>query len=62
MIIENGGGSPQAWAKVDINNRLHTLSVSEGFNIDAALKGVNFNINSGSRITKLENLSLKILL
>jgi hypothetical protein len=48
MIIENGGGAPQAWAKVDVNNRLHTLSVSEGFNIDAALKGVNFNINSGS--------------
>ena len=48
MIIENGGGAPQAWAKVDTNNRLHVLSVSEGFNIEAALKGDNFNINSGT--------------
>jgi hypothetical protein len=47
MIIENGGGSPQAWAKVDVNNRLHVLSVSEGFNIEAALLGDNYNINSG---------------
>jgi hypothetical protein len=48
MIIENGGGAPQAWAKVDTNNRLHVLSVSEGFNIEAALLGDNFNINSGT--------------
>lgn len=48
MIIENGGGSPQAWAKVDVNNRLHVLSVSEGFNIEAALLGDNYNINSGT--------------
>jgi len=48
MIIENGGGAPQAWAKVDVNNRLHVLSVSEGFNIEAALLGDNYNINSGN--------------
>jgi hypothetical protein len=47
MIISNGGGGPLANAKVDTNNRLHVLSVSEGFNIEAALLGDNFNINSG---------------
>ncbi len=48
MIISNGGGGPQADARVDTNNRLHVVSLSEGFNIEAALLGDNFNINSGN--------------
>lgn len=48
MMVENGGGGHQAYAKVDVNNRLHVLSVSEGFNIEAAILGDNFNINSGT--------------
>ena len=71
MIINNGGGGPQADAKVDVNNRLHTLALSEGFNIEAALLGNNFNINSGditltsdskSAVFYFKNLEAKIFI
>lgn len=35
------------WAKVDKNNRLSVKSISSGFNVEAALLGDNYNINSG---------------
>ena len=35
-------------AKVDKNGRIHTLSVSEGFNVESAIIGKNYNLNTGS--------------
>lgn len=46
MIIKDGAGGGYE-AKVDIKNRLSTLSVSEGFNIEAAGNGDSYNINTG---------------
>ena len=46
MIIEDGTGNGYK-AKVDSQNRLRTLAISEGFNVDAASNGENFNINTG---------------
>lgn len=34
--------------KVDSNNRMHVLSVSEGFNVESAIEGKNYNLNTGS--------------
>ena len=35
-------------AKVDKNNRLQVLAVSEGFSIESALVGENYNLNTGA--------------
>ena len=47
MIIENGGGAPQAWAKVGTDNRLWTKSLSFTEYENASLEGKAFNVNTG---------------
>ena len=46
QIIDGKGTGKRA--EVDSNNRLKTFSVSEGLSLDAAKKGENYNINTGS--------------
>lgn len=46
-VLEDGSGNGYK-AKVDSNKRLQVKSISEGFNVEAALLGDNYNINSGS--------------
>jgi hypothetical protein len=48
MLIENGGGGQQSWAKVDTNNRLHTETVSREVLTEAVFKGEAFNFNTGA--------------
>jgi hypothetical protein len=48
MLIENGGGGQQAWAKVDTNNRLHTEAVNREALTEAVFKGAAFNFNTGA--------------
>jgi len=43
-----GDGTGKSFeAKVDGENRLHTLAISEGFNVDSAVNGKNYNFNTG---------------
>lgn len=45
-VIKDGTGTGNV-AKVDENNRLYTLSVSEGYSIEATRIGQNYNLNTG---------------
>lgn len=47
FIIKDGTGTG-ASAKVDKHNRLLVKSISEGFNVDSAIVGDNYNINTGA--------------
>ena len=54
-IIEDGKGQGRN-AEVDKNNRLQVKSVSEGFNVEAAILGDNYNINTGAiTLTSADN-------
>lgn len=44
-IIDGTGGGNEA--RVDADKRLHVLSISEGFNVASAIKGENYNFNTG---------------
>lgn len=44
--IQDGTGKSY-FAGVDTNGRLQVKSISEGFNVDAAINGENYNINTG---------------
>lgn len=44
--IKDGTGQGYAMA-VDSNNRAQVQAISEGFNVDAAINGENYNINTG---------------
>ena len=46
QIIDGAGDGYRA--KVDSNKRLHTFAISEGYSIDTAINGKNYNINTGS--------------
>lgn len=45
-FIEDGKGTGYS-AQVDNNHRLQVKSISEGFNVEAAILGDNYNINTG---------------
>lgn len=47
FVITDGTGKKYQ-AKVDSHNRLQVKSISEGFNVDSAIQGDNYNINTGT--------------
>jgi hypothetical protein len=47
VTILDGTGSGNE-AAVDKNNRLQVLAISEGYSIEAAIQGENYNLNTGS--------------